>query len=279
MQFDLMRLSLLSRADLYMKRKLDGNIESREEFLRRIFSKKIVFLHRQESFQFVPLTNGVENIENFIIGRIGREISIQENAPPEFEFQNITRPSWKASEIIIDPTHHADGQKVAFAVKYAFGKTLSILLSLCKAINNFDPPEPYIIEAETISDPKGFWDFVKENDGDVTSVHFEFIAPNMFGASDDYEKEMQELRDNEKISKLSLKIENPSGLVLDTDRVKSAVNYTTRGGGSIKAKSKGKNKYNSRDITKRINVDDSQENNGNLISSLIRQAISAIRMR
>lgn len=278
-QFDLMRLSLLSRADLYIKRKADGNIESREEWLRRIFSQKIVFLHRQESFQFVPLTSGIENVENFIIGRVGREVSIQENAPPEFQFENITRSSWKASEIVIDPTHHSDGQKVAFAVKSGFGKTLSILLSLCNAINNFNPPEPYIIEAETISDPKSFWDFVEENNGDVTSVYFEFIAPNMFGASDDYEKEMQELRDNEKISKVGLKIENPSGLMLHTDRVKSAVNYTTRGGGSIKAKSKKKNKYSSRDATKRINVEDTKENKGNLVLSLLSQAISAIKIK
>ncbi len=88
-----------------------------------------------------------------------------------------------------------------------------------------------------------FWDFVKANEGQITSVEFEFVAPNMFGEADDYDSEMRDMQRHEKAQKVKLKIESKDGLNLNTPRVTRAVDYANKGAGSIHAKAKQKKDF------------------------------------
>jgi len=91
-----------------------------------------------------------------------------------------------------------------------------------------------------IVDPDTFWEFERENRGEITLIEFDLMVPNMFGTRNDLDRELRELRDNERVRKAKLALENEDGLNLNTERNRQTVNYTLEGGGGIKAKAKRK---------------------------------------
>lgn len=129
----------------------------------------------------------------------------------------------------------------------------AVLGAIIKSINGRDPPEPFQAEVNTIADPDSFWEFVRANEGSVTVVTFNVVMPNMFGGKDSFQEEMREIRDRNRAKLAQIKLSNPDGLVLDDNRVREAVDYTTRGGGRVKAKAR-KKRYDSQDRGRRVRV-------------------------
>lgn len=255
MQFDLLRLSMLPRAqlDAFERHKADGSEYTREEWLRAIFSEKFSFLHFKEHFNYEPEPDTPDDLDGLIVGRIGRQISVSEAQPPEGALRPVERTTWKAALFLIDPTAHDDGQKVAVEVSPIIGRPQPVLQSLANHINLRS--EPFHLEVNTISDPQSFWDFVKANRGQITSVTFEFVAPNMFGHEEDYVKEMNDLKEKERVQKLKMELQSKEGLILETDRVERAVDYAAKGGGAIQAKTKRKTRFSSKDKTRKVRID------------------------
>lgn len=251
MEFELLRLSLVKRREDLFSLKID-----RDAWLRVIFHETIKFLHRRREYTFVPQ---VDDGPSYLHGMVGREISVIENASPEEAFQIVTRPSHAASAIIIDPTHHQDGQKVAIQFKPNVGSPQALLNSLINAINSNDR-NPYTIYVEPISEEGDFWKFVKENRRQITSVTFEFVAPNMFDSEDEFDEDLRQFREKENVQKVTMKLESPDGLDLETPKVRVAANIATRGTGSIKARTKGGGKtFNSKNRGKRIKVSEKED--------------------
>jgi hypothetical protein len=250
MQFEMVRLSLVARPDLFTREKSDGSQFSREEWLRDIFGREIDFLHRGELFHFSPEVN--DGVGVILAGRIGREVTVSENESPAGHLAPKKRGTWKAAIVLIDPTHHDDGQKAAIELVPAIGRPVAIFESLAAQINA--RTEPYILETNAIVSSDTFWRFVDSNQGEITSVEFEFVAPNMFGEADDYDSEMRDMQKNEKVQKAKLIIESKDGLVLNTPRVRRAADYANKGAGSIQARTKKKRRYNSKDKAQRVSI-------------------------
>jgi hypothetical protein len=257
MQFELMRLSMVERPqlDAFVRVSEDGSSFTRERWLRDVFSRPIQFEHRKDIFHYVPEEDNPSG-EGAIFGRIGRKIKISENEPPEKKFVETERDAWRAALIIIDPSHHKDGQKVAVERAVNIGHPIPIFESLAVKISTQD--EPFVLEVNAIVPQERFWEFVASNKGQITSVQFEFIVPNMFGEADDYDREMREMREQEKAQKAKLSIESKDGLDLNTDKVKRAADYTTKGAGSIKARTKTGKTYSSKDKAQRESIPSSE---------------------
>ncbi len=177
---------------------------------------------------------------------------IAENEPPEGHLAPKESKTWRAALILIDPVHHGDGQKAAVEHVVPVGKPVPIFESLAAHINAGD--EPFVLEVNAIVPSETFWAFVKANRGEITSVQFEFVAPNMFGEADDYDSEMRDMQRHEKAQKVKLRLESKDGLDLDTKRIKQAADYTIKGVGSIEARTKKGKKYNSKDKAKKVSV-------------------------
>ncbi len=154
MQFDMIRLVLVSRAQTSLFEGLDGSGArlSREDWLRSTFGREIVFFHRGNQYHYVPQAN---DLGGLLSGLVGRQIQTTENEPPEHKFRETVRSPWRAAIILLDPSHHEDGQKIAFEVKQNIGRPLSVIRSLCKTINALYE-SPYVIEASSILDPRTF---------------------------------------------------------------------------------------------------------------------------
>ena len=134
------------------------------------------------------------------------------------------------------------------------GKSAAIIKSLVQHVNE-ERYEPYIIEANPVVDPDTFWEFERANRGEITSVSFDLYAPNMFGLRSELDKELRELRDNEKARETKLTLENKDGLNLETERVHLMVDYTLEGGGNIRARTKRKKRYNSKQRMKKVTIE------------------------
>jgi hypothetical protein len=246
-----MRLSLYERpqTDAFEQRPSAGGRYTREQWLKYIFSVQHEFPHRGTNFTFVPDDDLSD--DSLVTGRIGREILVRDNEPPEQGMHEQVHPAWQASVVVIDPQHHADGQKVVMQGREEIGKPVAVFQSLIAKLNG-DPTAPYTIEAFGIVDPETFWDFVRKNSGEVVSVSFEAVAPNMFGGKDDFERELKELRDKEKAQKTKVELLNDGGLNPDTERMHQVADYTLKGGGTIKARTKRKKRYNSKNKIRRV---------------------------
>lgn len=253
MKFDILRLFLVEREtpDLFPDRTMPT---SREEWLKSMFSKEIAFAGRGNSFVFTP---GIDTVDDpaLLYGRIGRKLVVNENEPPERGLKEIRRDAWKAAFVIIDPRHHGDGQKVAFQSMPSIGRPVSVFKYLVDHLNTTMTAAPYVLEVNSVTDVQDFIDFAKKYKGRVSSVQFEFVAPNMFGSAEEIDKEIRDLRDHEKAHRVTLSLQNDDGgLDLETEKIRSAAEYTSKGGGFIRARTKSNQRYDSADRGKHFTV-------------------------
>lgn len=253
MQFELFRLSAIEpmQLDAFERKARDGRKFTREEWLRNLFGVDIQFLHRGDVFHYVPEAVELQRDPvQIIAGRVGRKMTLVENAPPEDGLVEREREAWKAAWFLLDPTHHEDGQKVAFQQSNAVGRPAAVLESLISAINAREG-EPYVLLAEPLIDAESFWSFVAQNDRQITSVTFEFIVPNMFGHEEDLSRDLKAAGLVFNGEKVTVQIDGKTGLNLANDNTKTAVRRAAQGGGAIKAKTKNGKKYNSKNNKKK----------------------------
>lgn len=256
-RFELFRFSLLKRKQLDLEGE-EFREYSREEWLRKVFSEEQPFIHHGSEFHYVPKED--KGIEKVVIGKVGRHILREENRPPEEGLDEFMHETWLAALVVIDPVHHDDGQKLAFQIMTEVGNPLHLVRSMLGSINKRYIYGPYAIEAGAIIETQSFWNFVKENEGNITSVSFDLIAPNMFGNSDDWDEDMREFRDQEHARKIRLTMNNADGKINpDTPRIREAVSYAERTSGAVRARTRGKKNYNSKDTGKRSYIDDVAE--------------------
>ena len=253
-RFQLFRLSLLEVRQMNLLR---SNEMSREEWLKEVFSEEIPFTHYGTKFHYSPALD--DSGDGVVVGRIGKHVLRDENLPPEEGLKDFTRDTWIASVLVLDPTDHEDGQKLAIQDISKVGKPASLIRTLVQIINEkFNGP--FQIEVYQIVDAESFWQYVEQNRGNITSVSFEFVAPNMIGADDDFHKEMRAFKNSERARKVGLKFQNEDGVNPETDRVRRAVNYAlTESKGKVTAKAKGKPNYNSDNKAKKSEISDVKE--------------------
>jgi hypothetical protein len=232
-----------SQPDAFERRNADGSQMTREQWLRAVFAEPITFQHRNAERLFVPDASDPFS-DPRIVARIGRKNLIRENDPDNY-LHEVTREQWRACLVVIDPTNHGDGQKVAIEESSSVGSGFGNFASLVTAINSQSPPEPYVIELHSITDQTTFWEYIERHRGNVTSITLEVVMPNMFGGSSSFEEDAKRLRDREKARRVKETIENEDGLEPETERMRDAVSYATRGGGKVKARAKNAAPYDS----------------------------------
>lgn len=221
---------------------------TRETYIRTVFSEEIIYKYKDEQYHYVPMTGSKD--QDFIAGRLGKRLIIEENMPPSEGLTETTRESWKASRIVIDPSEHADGQKVAVESNRSVASPANILFGLVRQINRTHPESIYSIEAAPIIETESFWAFAERNKGRITNIRFDFVAPNMFGGSDSITEELRDFKQKEKAHRISIELQNKHGLNVETEKTREAVDYVGKSGGVIRAKAKRGSNYTSTDKTR-----------------------------
>ena len=213
MRYNYFRLSLLPMDRPPLLEALDTVPErgTRQDYLHQLFSQRIDFEHWKRTMVYVPI--GIEDRRGgpLMLGRIGRSVSSVENAPPEAGFEEITRPSWRAANVIIDTTDHADGQKIAFQHHVNVGRPLPIATQLIDRINETNPDSGWRIEISPITETRSFWDAVHRHAGEITVAEFSFTTPNVLGIHSKLSEELKNKREQHKAVTVTETLHNPKG--------------------------------------------------------------------
>lgn len=281
MRIDLLHVSLSPRK----QRDLFGRGErapspSKEEWLREIFSQEIQFTHQKEQFYFVPETavnqdTVIPRGQKFVAGRIGRKTISTENEPPEARLNPIMREVWHASAVVIDPQPtDPDGQRVAMEFHPTVGDPAAVFDSLCDAINALRPPEFYNISSKPIFDDYDFWKFVNDNKDDINYVRFDLLAPNMFDITGDIGEGIRTLEKHERIQSVGVELRSNDALELESERLGNLTEYVSKGGGSLRARTRTGKRFNSKRKSKHQFIKDEKTDKDKPPSTL--QRISRI---
>ncbi len=221
---------------------------TREDYIRQVFSEEVIYRYNDELYHYVPIADS--SGQEVVVGRLGKKIVIEGNNPPSEGLTETTLETWKASLIVIDPSEHIDGQKVAVEVDRSVASPSRILLGLLRQININHPSAMYTIEAAPITAVESFWVFAEQNKGSITNIRFDFVVPNMFGGSDSIVEELRDFREKEKARRVSITLQSRDGLDVETEKTKEAVEYVSRSGGRIRARAKRGAKYSSTDTVR-----------------------------
>jgi hypothetical protein len=264
--FEQFRLSLRSRDQMGFFGHF--NELSRAEWIKVLFSADVEFMHYGSLYHYVP--KPLDDAAKVLVGRLGRKTYSTKNTPPESGLEEYIDETWRASVIVIDPSEHKDGQKLAMQRLSEVGSPLSLLPRLIQALEeSFKTNEPpFFTSINPVSDSQEFSKFVSKNRGKITRITFFLDVPNMFGADDEYDKEMKDFRDKEKAQKVKIEISNPDGIDATSERVKfTAEKAMERGTGKVTAKAMGKNNtFSSHRTQKKVKIQlDDEESKSPLI--------------
>lgn len=260
-RFQLFRLSLFERTQI----DAFETDPDRESFLRRVFGSELEFGHYGHRFYYQPDPH--HSGPEALIGRLGRRVLIDENLPPHQGLEETTHEGWKACIIVVDPVDHKDGQKVAIEVDREIGGPVALMTALAKAINADNPYSRFVLEVQPVFDAASFWEFAEENYGNVTSLTFDFVAPNgLWTADKSLKRELVDLRRAIKSQEVSTTFKSVDGLETNAERIREAVEYAETGSGRIRARARGNKHFNSTEKPKTVTLEEEGGPNEPLVS-------------
>lgn len=239
--YDLFRISLIEQKQIGLFEEPDL---TREEFLRRIFEREWKFEHYKIPFHYIPASE--KKGGQYILARIGREIQAVENAPPDQRFKEQLHEKWITDIVVIDPSSHKDGQKLAIERDRQVGTSYSFIKKFADHVNEALDYPRYKMEISPIFDAETFWNFAEENKGDIVSVTFEFIVPNgLWSTSSNLRDELAQARETMRAQQVATTIKSQAGIETDSEQIQEAVQYAESGSGKVKAKTRSGKRFDS----------------------------------
>lgn len=226
---------------------------TREQWLRQVLGEPFEFpYHGGDFLHWVPQ----DDEDNIIVGIIEKTRERLQHLPPSEGGSEIVKEEWQGAYVIIDPTHHIDGQKMAVENDIV-GKPQALVKYLARDINNRDD-RPYEFEPRLIFDSNDFSLFLETNGPSMRWVQFHFVVPNMWNTAGRLDEELKETGEETGTEELDLTFKSRRGLRGDADRIREGVDYAARGAGVVRAEAVNGKKYNSRTspTTSRIEVED-----------------------
>jgi hypothetical protein len=161
---------------------------TREQWLRQAFSTPFEFDHRLKRFHWVPFKDS----EKLISGNLVRMHQRRRHKPPEEGAIEEIGEEWQGAVIIIDPSHHSDGQKLSFERDITVGTPRTVLQSMAAHINAM-ADAPYAIEPKPIFSESSFWSWAAAHEFKLRRISFQFVTPNMFETKTSFDEDLREL--------------------------------------------------------------------------------------
>lgn len=238
--FELFHLSLLEQKqmDLYSSH---API-SRENWLRKCFGERFAFMHRNNEIHWVPAATET----NFITGNLVRLHPRRHHTPPDEGALEVVSEEWQGAMVVLDPTHHDDGQKLSFERDETLGKPRSVLQSLVAYLNAL-PSAPYAIEPKPIFSETSFWNWAAAHEYRLHRISFDFVVPNMWGSKNALDEDLKELG-SVGVSRVKVVMDEgdkKEGIDAQSQQIKDGVDYAAQGGGSVTAKAKNGDTFTS----------------------------------
>lgn len=244
---------------------------TREQYLRHVFAEPRTFIHRKQTFAYVPIKSDED--QPIIVGKIGREYEAQVDAPPEEKFAPSSVMGWKSAFLIIDPTDppRGDGQRVAFQVVNEVGKPFAVLLSFVSAIN-LEERSPFYVEAQPLPHVEHFRAWLQ--DRELETIKLTYVAPNgWFGTKNSVRTGLKRLREETSAETVTVSLTSKDGpLNAESDTIVESTEYIGTAGGEIWARDKNGKTFNSKknqsSTRMEVEIDDAEPEESLLIQLL-----------
>ena len=213
---------------------------SREDWIRAVLSERFIFPYRGgDMLYWVPLFSD----KTIIVGIIEKSLERLQHLSPDMGGLEIKRQEWQGAYVIIDPTHHEDGQKMAVENDIV-GTPHSLSAYLAKYINS-RIDRPFEFEPNEIFDSNDYLEFIVSNGPQLKYIKFHFVIPNMWNSKGKLDKGLRETGIETGTEEVDLTFKSRRGLDGDSDRVLEGVDYAANGAGSVRAKAINGQKFNS----------------------------------
>lgn len=235
---------------------------SKKELIYRAFNVRQA-LHFKSGSQNLAFMTHTE-AGPYIIGSLAKVARINIQKSPEENFATESIESWPHVPVIINTDSDPEsGQSIIIGFnKSIFKNPLVQLRALAKLLTNLSLEEHgYEIAINNISEKDDFWNHIKEYEGMISSLTFDFEAPNLFNTKDSLNDELREARDEFKMTHAQVKLENSSGelnIPRDSEFVNQGLQYISDGGGGYKIKLKNKRTVSSGDATKTTTIEETE---------------------
>lgn len=227
-RFTLFHFSMIPIAQTSISMRLD---DSREDWLRHALKDTFEFDHLGgATLHWVPQGEA----EECIVGLIQKTKVHDLHDPPEKGGGEITREEWQGAYVMVDPTHHDEGQRIAVE-NDVVGKPTALIKSLAKYLNTHDEA-PYQIEIEPLWDASRFWAFARDHENVMKRIDFDFVVPNMWDTEGDLDADLKDTGNVTGAERVSVGFRSEHGVSTDNHKVREGVEYAERGAGTLAAR-------------------------------------------
>lgn len=204
--------------------------DSREDWLRYALKEPFEFLHRGGAkLYWVPK----DDVGECILGLIQRTRSHVHHRSPADGGGEVVDQEWQGSFVLIDPTHHDSGQRVAVE-NDVVGAPKALLKSLIFELNR-RLEAPYQIEFEPLFDASQFWQFASKHHNVLKRITFDFVVPNMWGTETDLEQDLKETGLQTGAERVVVTLAGEHGVATNNAKVREGVSYAEKGAGTVRA--------------------------------------------
>lgn len=205
--------------------------DSREEWLRHALRETFEFDHLGgASLHWVPQGQADE----CMVGLIQKTKIHDLHEPPEKGGREISREEWQGAYVLVDPTHHDEGQRIAVE-NDVVGKPNALIKSLARYLNAHDEA-PYQIEIEPLWDASRFWAFAKDHGNVMKRIDFDFVVPNMWTTESDLDADLKDTGNVTGAERVSVGFRSDHGVSTDNQKVHEGVEYAEKGAGTLSAR-------------------------------------------
>lgn len=270
--FELFRFQLLpasqQQQDLFQKTLSADQIRAhKNDFLDAALSEHLHFRHRGlEVRHKVELHDGP-----WFMFKIGAHKSVDRDTE---DFRRERIESWPNVTVIL----HNDPETQIIAISRnikAFSSTTVVSKLFERALASALRLYGLTVQVREQFEKNNFWSVVEGNQGKVSRVRFEMVAPNMANISRVLKVDLRQLNRDSNCQKANLELEALPGTALEinpaNELVDGCVEYSSQGGGDIAIKIRGINKEIRTSTTvKSVEIDES------LIKSPNEQLLSLI---
>jgi hypothetical protein len=227
MRYSMMQLLLASRHEGTLLAAIPAR-QSRQDYIKDVFSKEIRFEHYGRAFVFEPFASPVDDK---IVGVLGKEDAVTVAGPPEQKFAAHDVSNWDTANVLIDTSGASEGQKAAMQGKV--GSPPAIFRTLVDHINTTNASSSdWLIEVNPITTSEEFWTAAERYRGHISEIDLTFAVPNIWGAESETEKALREFKEKNNAQEVEVKIKNRDGKINpDSERVRESVDYIAKGGG------------------------------------------------
>lgn len=247
--FDLFHLSLIGREqrDLFVPER------TREQWIRVSLSEPFSFVHRRREFHWVPKSW----IEGDVIGIVERLTSHPKHRSPAEGGAEVVEQEWQGAVVVVDPTTHELGQRVALEQDRDVGAPRAVLSSLLTHIN-YRTDAPFTIEMRPVWEGDTFWAFANKHNNVLRRITFDFVVPNMWGATKNLDRELRGTGEDTGAQTVKVTLGGTDGVKADSQRVRDGVEYGERGGATITARAIDGDKYSSNEKISSSKISDDE---------------------